>query len=311
MKPIENRAAYIELHTAVFLFGFTGILGRLISLDAGLLVWHRLWMTAVLMFIYVKYIGKFRILSWSEMLHIAIVSLAIVFHWILFYGAIKLASVSIAMICLSSITLFTALLEPLLFRKPFSPIQLVFSLLVIVGVSFMANDQQDQFVGILVGLASAFFSALFTVLNKFIVNKYDSRLLSLYEMGFGFILLTMLMPVVNIWLPQGDWLPGNSDWGYLFLLSFFCTVVAFNLSLSSLRSLSAFTVNLAINLEPVYGIALAFLVFQEHKLLGTGFYIGSVLILATVVGEVLWKRYGAMVRSSLPRRNSNTKKNTV
>ena len=89
MKPIENRAAYIELHTAVFLFGFTGILGRLISLDAGLLVWHRLWMTAVLMFIYVKYIGKFRILSWSEMLHIAIVSLAIVFHWILFYGAIK------------------------------------------------------------------------------------------------------------------------------------------------------------------------------------------------------------------------------
>jgi drug/metabolite transporter (DMT)-like permease len=160
-------------------------------------------------------------------------------------------------------------------------------------------------------LASAFFSALFTVLNKFIVNKYDSRLLSLYEMGFGFILLTMLMPVVNIWLPQGDWLPGNSDWGYLFLLSFFCTVVAFNLSLSSVRSLSAFTVNLAINLEPVYGIALAFLVFQEHKLLGTGFYIGSVLILATVVGEVLWKRYGAMVRSSLPRRNSKTKKNTV
>ena len=154
----------------------------------------------------------------------------------------------------------------------------------------MATDQQEHIVGILVGLASAFFSALFTVFNKSIVNRYDSRLLSLYEMSLGFILLTLFMPLVNIWFPQGSWLPISSDWGYLFLLSLFCTVIAFNLSLSSLRSLSAFTVNLAINLEPVYGIALAFLVFQEHKLLGSGFYIGAVLIMSTVIGEVLWKR---------------------
>ncbi len=290
MKPKGKSTAYLELHTAVFLFGFTGILGRLISLDAGLLVWHRLWMTAVLMFIYVKYIGKFRLLHWKEILRIAAISLAIVFHWILFYGAIKLASVSVAMICLSSITLFTALLEPILFKKSFSPVQIIFSVLVIVGVSFMAQDQQEHVVGIMVGLASAFFSALFTVLNKSIISRYDSRLLSLYEMALGFVLLTFLMPLVDMWLPLGNWMPVPSDWGYLILLSFFCTVVAFNLSLSSLRSISAFTVNLAINLEPVYGIALAFLVFQEHKLLGAGFYIGAVIILATVLGEVLWKR---------------------
>jgi drug/metabolite transporter (DMT)-like permease len=290
MSNKKNPTAYLELHSAVFLFGFTGILGKLITLDAGLLVWHRLWMTAVLMFIYVKFIGRFRILPWREFLQIGMISLAIVFHWILFYGSIKLANVSVAMICLSSITLFTAILEPIFFRRKISAPQIVFSLLVIVGVSFMATDQQEHIVGILVGLASAFFSALFTVFNKSIVNRYDSRLLSLYEMSLGFILLTLFMPLVNLWFPQGSWLPISSDWGYLFLLSLFCTVIAFNLSLSSLRSLSAFTVNLAINLEPVYGIALAFIVFHEHKLLGSGFYIGAVLIMSTVVGEVLWKR---------------------
>jgi drug/metabolite transporter (DMT)-like permease len=104
MSNKRNPTAYLELHSAVFLFGFTGILGKLITLDAGLLVWHRLWMTAVLMFIYVKIIGRFRILPWRDFLQIAMISLAIVFHWILFYGSIKLANVSVAMICLSSIT---------------------------------------------------------------------------------------------------------------------------------------------------------------------------------------------------------------
>jgi drug/metabolite transporter (DMT)-like permease len=305
MTPIKSKTAYLELHTAVFLFGFTGILGKLIQLDAAMLVWHRLWMTAILMFIYVKYIGKFKVLPLKDTLQIAAISVAIVLHWILFYGAIKLASVSVAMICLSSITLFTALLEPIMFRKAFSPIQIIFSLLVIAGVGFMAVDQQHQVVGIIVGLASAFFSALFTVLNKSIVHRYDSRLLSLYEMGFGFLLMTPLLPLVDIWLPIGNAIPVLSDWGYLLLLSLFCTVVAFNLSLSSLRSLSAFTVNLVINLEPVYGIALAFLVFSEHKLLGPGFYIGSILIMATVLGEVFWKRYSS---SKLPRAEADTGK---
>lgn len=299
MQKTRKQTAYLELHTAVFLFGFTGILGRLISLDAGMLVWNRLWMTAILMFIYIKYIGVFRVLNWKEIKHIGAISLAIVVHWLLFYGAIKLANVSVAMICLSSITLFTAILEPILFKKAFSPVQLLFSVLVIVGVSFMANDQQQHFWGIMVGLGSAFFSALFTVLNKSIVNRYDSRLLSFYEMSLGFILLSILMPLYQLWVPQTNWIPSIDDWGYLILLSFFCTVVAFNLSLSSLRTISAFTVNLVINLEPVYGIALAFIVFKEHKQLGPGFYIGSVVILGTVLAEVLWKRYSEKKR--LPR----------
>ena len=291
MTSANTKRAYIELHAAVFLFGFTGVLGDVISLEATMLVWHRMWMTAIMMFVYVWLIGRWKRLYWSETLKIAAVSLAIVIHWILFYASIKLASVSVAMICLSSITLFTALLEPIILKKPFSKIELLFSILVIVGVYFMAEDQKNHIVGIFVGLASAFFSALFTVLNKQLVSRYDSRLLSLYELGAGFILLTLLLPVTEFFIPVTSYIPTQDDWFYLFLLSFFCTVVAFNLSLSSLRFLSPFTVNLAINLEPVYGIALAFVLLKEYRELGVGFYVGAFFILSAVLAEIIWKRY--------------------
>ena len=291
MSSSNSRSAYLQLHLAVFLFGFTGVLGDIISLDATMLVWHRMWMTAIMMFIYVWFIKKWKVLGAVETLKIAGVSLAIVIHWILFYASIKLASVSVAMICLSSITLFTALLEPIILKKSFSKIELLFSILVIVGVYFMADDQKHQIVGILVGLASAFFSALFTVLNKQLVDRYDSRLLSLYELSAGFLLLTLLLPVTSFFIPVTSYFPTSTDWFYLFLLSFFCTVVAFNLSLSSLRFLSPFTVNLAINLEPVYGIALAFVLLKEYRELGSGFYIGAFFILSAVLAEVVWKRY--------------------
>lgn len=309
MEP-QLKRAYWGLHIAVFLFGFTGILGRLISLDSQILVWHRMWMTVILMGIFVKFSGKMVLLPLKAILHISAISICIALHWVLFYASIKLASVSIAMICLSSIALFTAILEPIVLKKKFESVQIFFSFLVIIGVYFMAKEQEDQVVGIIIGLISSFFSALFTVLNKTVIHKYDSRLLSFYEIGTGFFILTLLLPIINILSPISSSVPTNEDWIYLFVLSFFCTVVAFNLSLSSLRFLSPFTVNLAINLEPVYGIILAFIVFKEYKLLGTGFYIGSALIIFSVAGETLWKRHKAW-KSSTPRAVSNTNKNTI
>jgi len=304
------KKSYWALHTAVFLFGFTGILGRLISLDSEMLVWYRMWMTAIMMGVFVKMSGKMVLLPIKAIMHIAAISISIALHWVLFYASIKLASVSIAMVCLSSIALFTALLEPLILRQKFESVQIFFSLLVIIGVFLMAKEQKEQVVGIIIGLVSSFFSALFTVLNKTIIHKYDSRLLSYYEIGCGFIILTLLLPLINLFFPIGSIVPTNEDWWYLFILSFFCTVVAFNLSLSSLRFLSPFTVNLAINLEPVYGIILAFVVFKEYELLGTGFYIGSVIILISVVGETVWKRYKNW-KLATPGIESHTNKNTI
>lgn len=294
------RRAYYELHMAVFLFGFTGILGRLITLEATLLVWYRMWMTAAIMFVYVWLIGKWKRLPLDELLRIVLFSSTITLHWILFYGTIKYAGVSVAMICLSAITLFTALLEPLILKRPFSKIQLLFSALVIVGVWLMARGQQGGITGVLLGLASAFFSSLFTVLNKTIVHRYDSRLLTFYELFSGVVLLTLFLPLIDYVMPVDRFLPSAGDWGYLLLLSFFCTVVAFNLSLRSLKHLTPFTVNLAINLEPVYGIALAFVVFKEYKMLGPGFYLGAICILFSVSGEIAWnylrQRKGSLLR---------------
>jgi drug/metabolite transporter (DMT)-like permease len=287
---MANKKAYIELHTAVFLFGFTGILGQLIELNSNILVWHRLWMAAIGMLGYVLLIGKWRLLSGKEIVRITAVSSVIVVHWLLFYGSIKLASVSVAMICLSTIALFTAILDPIIHRKPIAKAELVLSVFAVLGVTLMAEDQKQHLLGIAVGLASAFFSALFTVLNKSLVDRYDSRLLSFYELFTGFLLLCVLLPIVNVMMPLGKWTPSVSDWLYLALLSFFCTVIAFNLSLSSLRFLSPFTVNLSINLEPVYGIALAFVVFQEYRELGLGFYLGAGLILTSVLADVVWKK---------------------
>jgi drug/metabolite transporter (DMT)-like permease len=287
---MANKKAYIELHTAVFLFGFTGILGQLIELNSNILVWHRLWMAAIGMLAYVVIVGKWKLLSLPEIINITTVSSVIVVHWLLFYGSIKLASVSVAMICLSTIALFTAILDPLIHRKPVAKAELLLSVFAVVGVFFMAEDQKNHILGIAVGLASAFFSALFTVLNKNLVMRYDSRLLSFYELFTGFILLCILLPLVNAFVPLGKWTPSGSDWLYLTLLSLFCTVVAFSLSLSSLRFLSPFTVNLSINLEPVYGIALAFMIFKEYRELGLGFYLGAGLILASVLADVVWKK---------------------
>jgi drug/metabolite transporter (DMT)-like permease len=239
---------------------------------------------------YVLLIGKWRLLTAKEIVRITAVSSVIVVHWLLFYGSIKLASVSVAMICLSTIALFTAILDPLIHRKPIAKAELALSVFAVLGVTLMAEDQKQHLLGIAVGLASAFFSALFTVLNKSLVDRYDSRLLSFYELFTGFLLLCVLLPIVNVMMPLGKWTPSGSDWLYLALLSFFCTVIAFNLSLSSLRFLSPFTVNLSINLEPVYGIALAFVVFQEYRELGLGFYLGAGLILASVLADVVWKK---------------------
>ncbi len=291
MTELSQRKAYIELHIAVFLFGFTGILGRLIEIDATVLVWHRMWLTSIFMFFLVKLTKRWQNIPPKELIRIAFISSTIAIHWVLFYASIKLAGVSVAMICLSSVTLFTAIFEPLISRTKLQPIQLMFSALVILGIYLMANEQKEQVIGIFVGVASAMFSALFTVFNKQILPKYKPRMLSFVEMTLGFGMLTLMLPIFNLFFPVEFTWPALSDWIYLLILSLFCTVAAFNLSLNALTRLSAFTVNLAINLEPVYAIILAFVIFNEYEMLGPGFYAGSLIILASVAGDSALRKY--------------------
>jgi len=239
------KKAFFRLHIAVLLAGLTGVLGKLISLNEGLLVWYRLLLTVPSL-------------------------------WL-----------SVGLVCFSSIGFFTALIEPLILRHRVDVVELMLGVLVIVGIFFIFKVDPHFKTGIAIGLVSAFLGSLFPVLNKRILRRVSSENVTLYELSGGFLVLTVLMPLY-LWLfPAPSLLPGWSDLGWLLILAWACTVLAFNLSMSALQKISAFTVNLTYNLEPVYGILLAFALFREDKYLSTGFYVGFLLILLSIVLQMM------------------------
>ncbi len=277
------RKAYLQMHVAIVLWGFTAILGKLISLDEGLLVWYRMMLSSIATFIFLLSTKKFERLSFKEVKHVAGIGAVITLHWITFYGAIKASNVSIAISCFSSVALFTALLHPLIRRKLPQRSEILLGVVVMLGIYIIFSVQQFYLKGILLSLVSALLASIFTIFNKSLSGKHDPALITFYELGTGFLLLTLFLPVWFYTNHSTIVLPNLNDWFYLIILSVFCTTVAFTLSLHALKKLDAFTMNLSVNLEPLYSIALAIILFHEDKMLNTGFYIGSLIILLAVV----------------------------
>jgi drug/metabolite transporter (DMT)-like permease len=271
------KKAFIQLHIAVFLAGFTGILGKLITLNEGLLVWYRLLISAVTLWI-LFFIGKRNfIIPRKDALKIGLS----------FYGCIKIANVSIALVCFSAIGFFTALIEPMIFRVKIDWSELALGLLVIIGISFIFHFDPHYQTGIWVGLIAALLGSIFPILSRKLLQRISFEMVTLYELSGGFIFLSLLLPFYLAIFPTQHILPGLMDWIWLLVLSWLCTVVAMNFSMSALRKISAFTVNLTYNLEPIYGIALAFAVFREDQYLSRGFYIGLGLILLAIVLQMI------------------------
>ena len=288
------KKAFIQLHIAVLLAGLTGILGKLISLNEGLLVWYRLLLTAPSLWLLALLRGQDIRIGRRDLWRIFGIGGIAALHWVAFYGSIKYSNVSVSLLCFSAIGFFTALLEPLIMRHKVDVVELLLGLLVIAGICLIFQVNPHFKTGIVIGLVSALLGSLFPVLNKRILRRVSSENVTLYELSGGLLVLTLLMPVY-LWLfPAPSLLPSPSDWGWLLVLSWACTVLAFNLSMSALQKISAFTVNLSYNLEPVYGILLAFLLFREDKYLNGGFYIGFFLILLSIVLQTLrlWRRHG-------------------
>ena len=288
------KKAFIQLHIAVLLAGLTGILGKLISLNEGLLVWYRLLLTAPSLWLLALLRGQDIRIGRRDLWRIFGIGGIAALHWVAFYGSIKYSNVSVSLLCFSAIGFFTALIEPLIMRHKVDVVELLLGLLVIAGICLIFKVNPHFKTGIVIGLVSALLGSLFPVLNKRILRRVSSENVTLYELSGGLLVLTLLMPVY-LWLfPAPSLLPSPSDWGWLLVLSWACTVLAFNLSMSALQKISAFTVNLSYNLEPVYGILLAFLLFREDKYLNGGFYIGFFLILLSIVLQTLrlWRRHG-------------------
>ncbi len=281
------KAALIKLHIAVFLWGFTGVLGKTIQLNEGLLVWYRLLITVFSLLALMLFKKEVQKVSFKQIIKLFAIGAIVALHWVFFYGSIKYANVSIALICLSSAGVLTALLEPLLLRKKMVIYEVLLGLIAIVGIYLIFHFDTQFRTGIILGVLAALFSVIFSILNKKTVANIAPKTMMLYELGGGFLVLSCIMPLYLNWFPVSSLLPSISDWLWLILLSWICTIWAMDLSLQALKKISAFTQNLTLNLEPVYGIILAFVVYKENKDLSNTFYIGFALIFIAVIIQML------------------------
>ncbi|MDP4218423.1 MAG: EamA family transporter [Bacteroidota bacterium] len=289
------KQAFIKLHIAVLLAGFTGILGKLITLNEGWLVWYRLLLTSLTLWA-LALLRRQRIrLAVRDVLRIFGIGGIAALHWVAFYGSIKYSNVSVGLICFSAIGFFTALVEPLIFHHRVDWVELLLGLMVIAGIYLIFRVDPHYKTGILIGLVSSLLGSLFPVLNRRVLRSVPPETVTLYELSGGFLWLSALMPLYLHYSPGGRSMPDAKDWLWLLVLSWVCTVLAFSLSMIALRKISAFTVNLSYNLEPVYGIILAFLVFREDRYLNTASYVGLFWILLAI-GLQMWRlRSGRLV----------------
>ncbi len=286
----DNTKSYFHLHFIVFIWGFTAILGELISLDALPLVWFR--MVMALSFILFYFLLKKQSLRVSKklLLLFLFLGLVIALHWLTFFKAIKVSNVSVTLACLSTGAFFTSLLEPLFFKRRVVLYEVFFGLLVVSGLYIIFNFEGDYYLGIILALTSAFLSALFSVLNGRLAQKYEPSVISFYELSGGVLCLSVYLLFSASFTPAFFNLQAM-DWVYLLILSSICTAYAFIASVKVMKFLSPYTVMLTINLEPVYGILLALLIFKEKEKMSPEFYLGAIIIVATVVLNGVLKYY--------------------
>jgi drug/metabolite transporter (DMT)-like permease len=278
----DNVKSYLHLHLIVFVWGFTAVLGALISLDALPLVWYRMLLAVVFIVLYIVY-KKIPIrLPKKVLFQLLIAGIIIALHWFTFFKAIKVSNVSVTLACLSTGAFFTSLLEPIMTGKKIVWYEVLFGIIVVFGLGIIFKVESQYIEGILLALSCAFLSALFSIINSKFAKVYNPSVISFYELSGGVLFFTVLLLATQSFDAK-FFTMSASDWFYLAILSSFCTAYAFIASVKVMKFLSPYTVMLTINLEPIYGIILAVIVFQEKEKMSSQFYIGALIILATVI----------------------------
>lgn len=313
----DNLKSYIHLHFIVFVWGFTAVLGALITLSALPLVWFRMCIATVLILVYMK-LKKIPFAVPKKMLGVfAFSGLVIALHWFTFFEAIKVSNISITLACLSTGAFFASILESLLYGKRIVWYELLMGFVVVIAlciiiygdyflqlmgeiisnpleigtiVSTMSPGEPTQYWGIILALTSAFLSATFAIINGRFAKEYNPSTISFYELLGGVGCFTIYLLFSGSFTPEFFILSVN-DWIWLFVLGSFCTAYAFIASVQVMKFLSPYTVMLTINMEPVYGIILAVLVFKDKEKMGMPFYIGAAIILITVIINGIIKNY--------------------
>jgi len=287
------------LHFTVFLFGFTGILGKLITIEGLGLVWYRILIALITLAGIVAVSKASFKLPIKDILQLFGVGAVVALHWVAFFASIKITNnVSIALACLASGTLFAAILEPVFFKTKLSILEIGIGIIIIGAILLIIKVEYQYLIGIIVGLISAFLSSLFTVFNKKLANKYHPLTMSFYELMGGLLILTIYILFTK---PQTmNFSLSNNDWLWLIILGTICTAFAFWSTNKVLSRLSAYNVVLAVNLEPIYTFLLAAWIFNEHEQLTFWFYIGALLILLSVAvySYLKYRRYKKQTRVS-------------
>lgn len=281
MKSNSNRQAYFKLHFIIFIWGFTAVLGALISLKAIPLVWYRIGLSLPFLFIYILYKRQNFQISKKLLFNYALGGFIIALHWIAFFKAIKIANVSVALVTMSTGAFFTSLIEPFFFKRKIAISEVFFGLLIIVGLYLIFRVENVNFFGVLWALLASLLSAVFSVMNGLFIKRKTCAELSFYQLLFGFLAITIYL-FFNGGFTVEFFQLKSVDWGYLVLLSSICTAYAFAASIDVMKYLTPFTVMLSINLEPVYGILLALIIFGKKELMSPYFYLGAFLILIII-----------------------------
>lgn len=280
---LENKLKnYLLLHFIVFIWGFTAILGSLISINAIALVWYRMSIATVLIFVYLLIKKRNFSTEPKAILRFIISGLIIAVHWITFFKAIKVSNVSVAMVVMSTGAFFASLIEPVFFKRKLQVVEILLGLTVIFGLYIIFSFESKYSLGIIYALISAFLSALFSVLNGLYIKKHPAVIISFYQLLFGaagvsiFLILTKQISITFFYLSISDWI-------YILILSSICTAYAFIASVKVMKYITPYTVMLTINLEPVYAIVLALIVFGRKEQMHTQFYFGALVVLFVVL----------------------------
>jgi len=283
--PSETPKAGINknlliLHFTVFVWGFTGILGQLITISAVNLVWYRVVIAVVSLFLYFNVSKTAFKTDRKTLLKLMLTGGLVGGHWILFFASIKLSTVPVTLVCLSSMTLFTAILEPLINKKSISKMEIVAGILIISGIVLIFKFETQYTKGIIAGLTSALLASLFSIINSRYVQKLEAPIIAFYELSGAFIWISLYLLATHGF--NQSMLLKPSDIGYLVILGTVCTSLAYVAGVSVMRELSAFRVALITNLEPVYGIIMAFVFFGDMNKMTIGFWVGATIILSTI-----------------------------
>ncbi|MDQ4141832.1 MAG: DMT family transporter [Bacteroidota bacterium] len=296
---------YLELHFIVFVWGFTAILGKLISIPAVELVFLRTLIAAAVLAIIIKYTGKSFRIGRGPIIRIIGVGMLISAHWMLFFASARVSSVSICLAGMATSSLWTAILEPIFYQKKIKPHEIGLALLIFFGLYLIFQFEFNHALGIIMGVGSAMLGATFSIINSRLTRKYSPLNITCYEMAGACLGTALFMPIYQLFLTPNHALNFSltfMDWVYILTLALVCTVYPFTGSVRLMQRIPIFNMNLSINLEPVYGIVFAYFIFGDSEHMSGGFYLGALIILFSVfIHPILDRRYESrQLQSTLP-----------